>query len=50
MIPSKMENTNWRAMQAPRDPNNKKESVVPHGVLPRYMTMGSWKHTAGKKK
>lgn len=34
--------TNWKAMQVPAEKGDKKLRSVPHGIKPKYMTMGSW--------
>mgnify|MGYP001618013535 CR=1 FL=1 len=33
--------TNWKALQVPVDKTTK-EALIPYGILPRYMAMGSF--------
>ena len=33
--------TNWKAMQCPLDKTTK-EALIPYGIIPKYMAMGSF--------
>ena len=47
-IPQEAEMTNWKAMQVPKHPTTK-EAIVPHGIKPKYLAMGSFHADAHKE-
>lgn len=40
--------TNWKALQVPKHPTTK-EAIVPHGIKPKYLAMGSFHADAHKE-